>query len=159
MKVIYAVILVTICLLTSALADTVPQRPEQIEFNKHVISGSVLVVANGVGNVASGLMAPFCKTISSIQEIWGQNESDNPNCSFLWSGSKIKIMMITNAYTIDDPSQPVTPFGNDAHLIVKVEVLTASPLIGYDTKALIGKLGYMMIDDLVWPSQYTPPKY
>ncbi len=134
--------------------SAVPQRPEQTEFNSHVVPGAELMVTT---NGEMQMSSPFCTTVESLQEIWGHNESDNPHCESLMTGSRVTLLAKTNQYAIDDPTQPIVPYGNDAHLIAKVRLVKPIPSLGllveHPLTVRVGQTGYMMIDDLDYPSR------
>jgi hypothetical protein len=146
-------LVITLAFAPPAGADDVPQTPDQIAFNSHVRPGSILVVAKGPNG--NGTVSSFCMSIPSLKRKWaqkmsGQDESADSECASLWTGSKVKILLKTNAYAIDDPSLPASPYGNDAHLIVDVVVLSVTVGHGENVAQLVGKAGYMLVDDLVW---------
>ncbi len=151
-----AALVLALTLAVGARADEVPpQRPDQIAFNARVTPGSVLVVAESLtGGTTS---APFCTAIPSLKTVWaqemeGQEVAATTTCSDLPSGSKVKVVRKTSAYAIDDPSQPADPYGNDAHLIIETLVVSVPPAGGANTKTLVGRTGYMIVDNLGWPA-------
>jgi len=134
-------------------ADAVPQRPSQIAFNARVGVGTELVVADSAtGGVTS---SPLCTTMPSLKAIWAQamagQDVATADCAGLPSASRVRVLRKTRAYTVDDPSQDVAPYGNDAHLIVEVRVLSVPPATGPSARDLVGRTGYMVVDDLAWP--------
>jgi hypothetical protein len=139
----------------AARAEIVPQRPSQIAFNARVVLGSVLVVADGpTGNPSSSFL---CTNTSALKEVWAQQMSGNDvdatsTCPGLPSGSRVKVVHKTRLYAIDDPTQPVTPYTNDAHLIVEVLVLSVPRNAGSHVSTLAGRTGWMIVDDLAWPA-------
>jgi hypothetical protein len=147
-------LVVTLAIATAAGADDVPQTTDQIAFNNHVLPGTILVVAKGPNGDST--TSSFCTSIPSLKRQWaqkmsGQDESADSECMGLHTGSTVKILLKTKAYAIDDPSLPASPYGNDAHLIVAVAVLSAAGR-GGNAVQLVGKKGYMLVDDLVWPT-------
>jgi hypothetical protein len=138
----------------TADADEVPQRPDQIAFNLRVMPGSVLVVAETPSGEATS--SPLCSAIPSLKTIWaeamaGQDAAD-PNCVGVPSGSRVEVLSKTIAYAVDDPSLPAEPYGNDAHLILEVVLLSAARAPGAASERLVGRKGYMLADDLAWPA-------
>lgn len=138
----------------AAGADTVPQRPSQIAFNARVAPGSVLVVADTPTGDATS--SPLCADILVLKTRWahemsGQDVAATPDCAGVPSGSRVKVLRKTYAYAVDDPTQEVVPYGNDAHLIVEVLVLSV-PAAPEPPGKLVGRRGYMMVDDLEWPA-------
>lgn len=138
------------------VVPTVPQRPDQIAFNARVIPGSVLVVAETPSGESTSML--LCADIPSLKAVWvqemlGQDVTD-PNCAGVPSGSRVQIVRKTTAYAVDNPSQPVEPYGNDAHLIVEVQVVSVTSVAPADANAghLMGRRGYMLVDDLEFPA-------
>jgi hypothetical protein len=147
-------LVVTLAIATAAGADDVPQTADQIAFNNHVLPGTILVVAQGPNGDST--VSSFCMSIPSLKRQWaqkmsGQDEGADSECMSLHTGSKVKILLKTKTYAIDDPSLPASPYGNDAHLIVEVAVLSATGR-GGNAPQLVGNKGYMLVDDLVWPT-------
>jgi hypothetical protein len=128
----------------------VPQRPDQRAFNARVHSGTILMVA--AGPTGSSMPTPFCTGILSLKQIWKQSGRDL-ECSTLWTGSRVKVLEKTRAYTVDDPTQPVEPYTNDAHLVIEVMVLSVKSAGVKDAARLVGKTGYVVVDDLDWPRE------
>jgi manganese/iron transport system permease protein len=124
-----------------------PQRPDQLAFNARVRSGVILVVAPSP--TGSRTATPFCTDMVSLRLIWRQNE-DGSGCLALWTGSRVRILEKTRAYAVDDPTLPIEPYTNDAHLLASVLILSAKDRAGKDAPALAGKTGYVVLDDLDW---------
>jgi hypothetical protein len=125
----------------------VPQRPDQIAFNARVTPGSILVVADTSSGESTTM--PLCTDIPGLKALWAQEmsgeDATEPNCAGVPSGSRVQVLRKTIAYAVDNPSQPAEPYGNDAHLIVEVKIVSAAP-------PLVGRRGYMLVDDLEWPA-------
>ena len=77
---------------------------------------------------------------------------------------RVKVLAKTNEFTIDDPEQPVTAdWWYPARRIAKVQIIAASKSF-YDFNGeddlplskMIGKVGYMILDDLVFPGHNWP---
>lgn len=138
--------------LRIAGAETPQQRPDQLAFNARVTPGSVLVVAETPNGDSTS--SPLCTDIPSLKSLWAQEmsgrDATDPNCTGVPSGSRVQVLRKTLAYAVDDPSQPIEPYGNDAHLIVEAQVVTVASSAS-DTRSRVGRRGYMLVDDLVWP--------
>jgi hypothetical protein len=144
-----AALVLALALAGEAGADAlppVPQRPDQIAFNARVTPGSILVVADTPSGESTTM--PLCTDIPSLKALWAQEmsgeDATEPNCAGVPSGSRVQVLRKTIGYAVDNPSQPAEPYGNDAHLIVEVKVVSAA-------SALVGRRGYMLVDDLEWP--------
>lgn len=139
------------------VVPAVPQRPDQIAFNARVIPGSVLVVAETPSGESTSM--PLCPDIPSLKAVWAQEMAGqdviDPNCAQVPSGSRVQIVRKTVAYAVDNPSQPAEPYGNDAHLIVEVQVVSVTsvaPVGAVNAGRLVGRRGYMLVDDLEFPA-------
>jgi hypothetical protein len=138
-------------------APMVPQRPDQIAFNARVIPGAILVVADTPSGESTTMS--LCTDIPTLKTVWAQEMSGqdvtDSNCVQVPSGSRVQIFRKTIAYAVDNPSQPAEPYGNDAHLIVEVKVMsvmTAAPGSAGNAGRLVGRRGYMLLDDLEFPA-------
>jgi hypothetical protein len=139
------------------VVPAVPQRPDQTAFNARVIPGSVLVVAETPSGESTSM--PLCTDIPSLKAVWAQEMSGqdmtDPNCAEVPSGSRVQILRKTIAYAVDNPAQPAEPYGNDAHLIVEVKVvsvMSVAPAGAGNAGRLVGRRGYMLVDDLEFPT-------
>ena len=155
-----AALLLLLSLASQAGADAVPmvpQRPDQIAFNARVMPGSILAVADTPSDESTSM--PLCTDIPSLKAVWAQEmsgqDTTNPNCAEVPSGSRVRILRKTIAYAVDNPSQPPEPYGNDAHLIVEVQlvsVMSVAPAGAGNAGHIVGRRGYMLVDDLEWPA-------
>ena len=163
-----AILMCLLVLVGNVEAANYPQGPDQIAFDRSVVPGSILWV---------GHMTLLRATIAALQHVNPRQLVEHgkvPTGTRFWTGTaaffepdpklRVKVLAKTNEFTIDVPEEPVTPDSwNPARRIAKVQVIAAS-ISFWDSNGndelhvskAIGKIGYMILDDLAFPGHKWP---